>query len=411
MTNAAVTQYIYMLALLLFMQAHAWFPVKSTQTAVDALASQQNCAPQHAAQCLATDRGCTSVHGLRVRPTSACVATLQQPSTAPPTPFAPLGSCWIFFESGCPNGRMAFGSAPSTEWRRDNWAEAQAQYQGAAGCGKRRDDLNRWCGASDVRTHHVPNDIHRFAPSVAAATNTAAAPATTSAAIVLVLGHNRSDVRPQYRGNPDAQYRDSAHLVLRCVLSLRRVNTTLPIRLLVSGERELQREAVFASHGVQVVRAPPLTVPAWASPYMRGTFHKFAALALTDVSTVILLDSDTIAMRNIDHLMHAPAPAAYFHFDAGRTCPAPGEGAHQQGQPSKAPPPPLPQSPPANTSTCSLGVLNSGVMILAPSPRLHHKARRLMAMSADDAAGTALGGEGLFETSDQRLWFELYDGR
>ena len=33
-----------------------------------------------------------------------------------------------------------------------------------------------------------------------------------------------------------------------------------------------------------------------------------------------------------------------------------------------------------------------------------------MAMSERDAAGAALGGEGLFETSDQRLWFALYDG-
>ena len=85
-------------------------------------------------------------------------------------------------------------------------------------------------------------------------------------------------------------------------------------------------------------------------------------------------------MRNIDHLMHAPAPAAYFHFEAGRTCPMPQlPSSTPQGQPQEQPqgqqqgqqqPP-----PPSNASACSLGVLNSGVMVLAPSPRLHRKAR------------------------------------
>ena len=256
------------------------------------------CAPQRAGQCMAASRGCAVIHGLRLRPTEACIS---DGASSPPS-------------------RAASSTLPG-------------------------------------------------------------------AAIVLVLGHNRSDVRPQFHQNPDAQYRDSALLVLRCVLSLRRVNTSLPIRLLVSGERERQREAVIASHGVGIVPTPPLpAAPSWASPYMRGTFSKFAALALTEFSAILLLDSDTLALRGIDHLALAPTPAAYFHFDAGYSCPVPDLAAAR--------------------GVCGGGLLNSGVMVLTPSARLLRKARRLMELSDREEV---LGAEGLFETSDQRLWHALYD--
>jgi len=193
------------------------------------------------------------------------------------------------------------------------------------------------------------------------------------AAIVLVLGFHRSDVRPSFR-DPRASYIDSTHLLLRCILSLRRVSTALPIHLLVSGERDGEREAVIARQGVQIDQMPSMPAPpAWSSAWMRGTFNKFSALALTQYRRVILLDSDCIVVRNIDHLSGAPPPlAAYFHFDLGSTCPQ------------------------ARAGSCARGVLNSGVLALQPDTARLESAHRLFASNA-----TVDHSEGVWESSDQ----------
>ena len=68
------------------------------------------------------------------------------------------------------------------------------------------------------------------------------------AAIALVLGFNSSHVRPSFRRDPRASYVDSAQLVLRNIISLRRVNTSLPILLLVSGERDANTLKALREH-------------------------------------------------------------------------------------------------------------------------------------------------------------------
>ena len=176
---------------------------------------------------------------------------------------------------------------------------------------------------------------------------------------------------------------------MRCILSLRRVNTTLPIRLLVGGERDVNVETAIASHGVHVapstlVSAAPLA-PVWASPWMRGTFAKLAALTLSQYRRVVILDSDTIVVRNIDHLSGAPPPlAAYFHFHNGFTCP-------QHATAADGP-----------AGECARGVLNSGVLSLQPSVERFARAQLLL---ADEST---MRDEGRWETSDQRLWHALY---
>ena len=207
------------------------------------------------------------------------------------------------------------------------------------------------------------------------------------AAIALVLGFNSSHVRPSFRRDPRASYVDSAQLVLRNIISLRRVNTSLPILLLVSGERDANFEELLSSqYRVRITESAGLRPPAWASPWMRGTFAKFGALTLHRYRRVIVLDSDTIVVKNIDHLSGAPPPlAAYFHFDMGSTCP---QRPTQEGR-------------------CHLGVLNSGVLALEPDASRLAKARQLL--TADD--GSSLGEQSkdaLWETSDQRLWHALY---
>jgi hypothetical protein len=222
------------------------------------------------------------------------------------------------------------------------------------------------------------------------------------AAIALVLGFNRTNVRPSFRHRPEKSYEDTATLVLRCVLSLRRVGTALPIHLLVSGERDARREGVIAAHDVRIEPVPPVRAPAWASPWMRGTFAKFAALSLTRFQRIILLDGDTMVTRNIDHLSLAPGPlSAYFHFDLGYTCPTPaplGRAGAIAGYPPhgvRAP----------NSDRCSSGVLNSGVLVLSPDAKRLERAEALL-KSAD---GSALHDGGTWEASDQRVWHALYE--
>ena len=128
----------------------------------------------------------------------------------------------------------------------------------------------------------------RVLPTAACTLTEASTPATAppfswhrGAAIALVLGFNRSYVQPRWGSNPRRSYYDSTELVVRCVLSLQRVNTSLPVHLLVSGERDEHREAVIAALGVTIDPVPAtLRVPTWSSPYMRGTFYKLATLAL-----------------------------------------------------------------------------------------------------------------------------------
>jgi hypothetical protein len=128
-----------------------------------------------------------------------------------------------------------------------------------------------------------------------------------------------------------------------------------------------------------------------------------------------VLDSDTIAMRNLDHLVAAPPPlAAYFHFGLGSTCPQPGQpGAaaspvpvvtdttdatghamapHATGLAAGDISTPPAASPPtkrssvaarpmhgvASASVCAGGILNSGVLVLQPSAERFDAARLLL---------------------------------
>jgi hypothetical protein len=202
-----------------------------------------------------------------------------------------------------------------------------------------------------------------------------------SAAIALVLGFNRSHVRPPFQRDPLTSYRDSAQLALRCVLSLRRVGTQLPTHLLVSGERDPETEQSFAVKGVRVTPVAQVPLPPWAKLWMRGTFAKVGVLSLTQYSSVIMLDSDCIALRNIDHLAFAPVPAAYIHYDKGFTCPQT-------------------RITPLEGDRCGRAVINSGVMVLAPQGLMHRKALGLIQHSSANRA---------WDGSDQQLWHDLYE--
>lgn len=144
----------------------------------------------------------------------------------------------------------------------------------------------------------------------------AAAPRAT---ILFVVDANASNLRFYFGRAWRKTYTSQFSHIVRAVASLRRVNTTLPINVLVSGERIPAVEAQIAKLGVGFLgpeRAPQLYIPKWGSKWARGSFSKLRAVSLTAFERVILLDTDVMVLRNIDHLAAMPAPA----FVAGYKC-------------------------------------------------------------------------------------------
>ena len=132
--------------------------------------------------------------------------------------------------------------------------------------------------------------------------------------IVATLAFNRSLMRFYIRKPADG-YLSQARLVMRLVLSLRAVGTTTPVSVLVSGERHAAVEALLSAQGASVLPAPVsslVRVPRWASPWALHSFAKLKALALQQFERVLVLDSDCVALRNLDELLHLPAPAFVF---------------------------------------------------------------------------------------------------
>jgi alpha-N-acetylglucosamine transferase len=193
-------------------------------------------------------------------------------------------------------------------------------------------------------------------------------------AIVTAYHHNSSTwyMKHWYVSDPFRSYLNSMRLLFRLVLSLKRVKTQLPMHVLVSGDRHAPFEEWLTRQGVRLIpsnfqlvkprdthvaSASDLSIrlPAWVNRHFRGTFAKFQALSLIQFRQIVVLDADVVALHNIDHLAHAPAPSFAFRWD----CHHP--SAYEQ-KPTQA------------------WEMNSGVMVLRPS-RSQHK--RLIALLND----------------------------
>jgi hypothetical protein len=142
------------------------------------------------------------------------------------------------------------------------------------------------------------------------------------AAILLVLDMQKENLRFPV-GNCDKclkrGYEKAVREVVRILISLRDVRTSLPIYLLASGLRYPAVEALLVRlYRIHLVEEdpPPVVVPKWASKWARGSFAKLRALALAQFDSLVVLDNDNIVLRNIDHLAGAvpvgSAPAFTF---------------------------------------------------------------------------------------------------
>ena len=142
----------------------------------------------------------------------------------------------------------------------------------------------------------------------------------SSAAIVLVLDANASRLRFYFGKDTRKAYTSQAGLLMRLLLSLRAVNTTLPIFVLVSGDRFPAAEKRLAALGATLLppdSAPELDVKGgavFASGWAQSSFAKLRVLALEQFAKLIVMDNDAIVLRNIDHLASVPAPAFVFGY-------------------------------------------------------------------------------------------------
>ena len=189
-----------------------------------------------------------------------------------------------------------------------------------------------------------------------------------NAAVTLFYGYLPAHVRArQHRLTPLKQYLGDMLLLLRLVLSLRRVGTSLPMHLYLSGDRHAKYERLFEEQGVHLSDVPYVNPAHWANPWHAGTFAKLHALALAAFDTVLVLDLDCVVLRNIDHVVAWPTPS--FRYQLAR------QGAECAWE------------------------LQSGVMLLRPNAHAHGRALRMIARTSDKLPGD--GG-------DQSVWRALY---
>ena len=233
-------------------------------------------------------------------------------------------------------------SCMCTEHRNDAYSAQQRQLLPPCRSGKA-------CGScAKGRTHRVQE--HR-----------------SSFAIAIVYAYEPRYVRDLYRQMPLGQYLRDTMLMVRLVLSLRRVKTTLPIHLYLSGERREKYERLFRALGVRILDLPPVKPAPWAQRWHAGSFAKLHALSLVGLDTVLVLDIDTVVLRNIDHMAAWQAPSfRYQTVRSGREC---------------------------------LWELQSGVMLLQPSRAEHARALNMTARWS-----ATLPGDG----GDQSVWRALY---
>ena len=136
--------------------------------------------------------------------------------------------------------------------------------------------------------------------------------------LVLVLDMTKANLRFPLGGNLARGYGKMVREIIRCALSLQAVQTQLPLYLLASGTRYAAVEELLSSRyhlrvlSAQLELGGDVKVPSWASKWARGSFAKLRALSLTRFERLVVLDADSVVLRNIDHLARMPAPAFVF---------------------------------------------------------------------------------------------------
>ena len=93
-------------------------------------------------------------------------------------------------------------------------------------------------------------------------------------------------------------------------LAARRVNTTLPIHVVVGGERNTTAEARFEALGAKILPVNIIPPPPWTSTFHKASFQRLSALSFTQFEKVVVMDNDMVLLGNIDDIAAAEARAS-----------------------------------------------------------------------------------------------------
>jgi len=135
-------------------------------------------------------------------------------------------------------------------------------------------------------------------------------------AMLLFFHFNRSYVRLKHATAPWMAFDREVNRITWLLSSVRAVNTTLPIHVVVArgSERNATLDALFVRLGARsTLESPAVTPPRWTSWFHKHSFSRIAALALTQFRKVVVLDNDMTLLRNIDELARAETPSMVFH--------------------------------------------------------------------------------------------------
>jgi hypothetical protein len=227
-----------------------------------------------------------------------------------------------------------------------------------------------YCKASGIRSK--PSDTTRGAESY-----------------VIVYGFNRSLVRYWYKADPFRSYLNAMRLIVRLLLSLQAAASVLPVHLLLSGERHEGFEQALVQQFSQLrltiadATRHRIRVPRWASAFHWGSFAKLSVLSLTQFRRIVVLDTDAVVLRNIDHLVSLPSPSFVYRFKCW---------AHKR-------------------SNLPIWEMNSGLMVLKPDEALHGRMQALMNGNGTTSKRDSEALKSIYtpsDPSDQSVWRHFF---
>ena len=206
---------------------------------------------------------------------------------------------------------------------------------------------------------------------------------------VIVYGFNRSLVRYWYKTDPFRSYLNAMRLIVRLLLSLQAAASLLPVHLLLSGERHEGFEQALVQQFWQLrltiadATRHRIRVPRWASAFHWGSFAKLSVLSLTQFRRIVVLDTDAVVLRNIDHLVSLPSPSFVYRFKCWAQ----------------------------KRSNLPIWEMNSGIMVLEPDEALHGRMQALMNGNGTTSKRDSEALKSIYTPSDpgdQSVWRHFF---
>ncbi|KAL1522083.1 hypothetical protein AB1Y20_021726 [Prymnesium parvum] len=134
--------------------------------------------------------------------------------------------------------------------------------------------------------------------------------------ILLYLTFTTRDVRHRYAAQPYRAYKRELRRIMWFLHTARRENVSLPIHVVVAGDRNLTAEAELVQLGAHILETTMVQAPRWTSSFHKFSFNRISALSFTQFDKVIVMDNDMAVLHNFDELAMAETPSLVWHTAA-----------------------------------------------------------------------------------------------